>query len=269
MLSRSVDDERDQIIWRMQSGWEVPNWLDDTVSSKISFALFTTKLISLIIHPNFFLPTALALDHARIYKLQITFQLLTFQAACRHALSSTLHFLGWIGPAPESSQNDIASLISAIEQDPTLDLADQRESLVLGIASQAYKLCAKKGTPNPSALCHTRNALCTATEAASLIGNGNTVSLSAQLTKAVEKELETVKGMDAMQLARRYTSNPTSGALMIQPPAPQASLEDMARKITHIAILHWRVWAPILYSRLKDDKGRVSVDDAMPDLSLL
>ena len=261
MLSHAIEDEQVQILQRIKSGWEVPNWLDNaTKAPNTSFATFTTGFISLITQPSLSLPTAFALDHTRIHHLQTRFQLLTFQAACRLTLSSTLHLLGWTGSTPKSSTHDIATLISAIEQDHSLDPTEQREALILGIANYAYRLCAKQGLPSAEVLRQTRNTLHIAIQdPPSLVSKRIATSLSAQLTKAVEKELEIVNGLDALQLSNRYTSMPAAGAgsnvLAPSPPneAQQASVEEMARKIAHIAVLHWRVWAPILYLRIHND----------------
>lgn len=258
MLSSSVEDERRQILSRVEHGWEVPNWLEDTLPAQPSFATFMTNFISLVTRPGLLLPTALALDHARIHRLQTTFQLLTFRASSYSALSSTLHRLGWTGPAPASSKDYMASLLSAIEQDSTLDPTEQRDALILGIASHAHTLCAKQGLPTPEGLRHTGDALHALTDPASPTGRDILASLSEQLTKLVEQESETVRGLDAVQLAHRYTSSSSSSSPSSFTSGPLASsgssiqhgvLEDMARKITHIGILHWRIWAPILYLR--------------------
>ena len=256
MLSRSIEDEQNQIICWIKAGWEVPNWLDNAIEgSNTSFASFTTKFVLLITQPTDSLPTALALDHNRIQCLQANFRLLVFQTACSHALLATLHLLGWTGPLPASSSNDIASLVSGIEQDHCLDLTEQREALVLGIASHAYKLCATPGLPSPGVLRHTSNALHTGTQAPpSPIAKRIVASLSAQLMEAVEKELDAVKGLDALQLSNRYTSPVSASTVLVtvtslSKHAQQAHVEEMARRIAHIVTLHWRVWAPILYLR--------------------
>ena len=282
MLSSSVVDERRQISSRLEDGWEVSNWLELPNSfSKSHFATFSTKFISLVVEPGLVLPAALALDHARIHKLQKTFQTLTFRASCIYTLVSLLHLLGWSGPAPASSTDFVASLIAAIEQDnATVDATEQREALVLGITNHAHNLCGKKGLPSSESLCHVKDTLHTLTEPSASTSSSSAVSrmvqasLSVPLTTLVDREMEFVSGWNAIQLANRYTSssspptiststkiamNGTSSSpesLSMNATAAQPSietiLEEMARKMTHIAVLHWSVWAPILY--LRNDK---------------
>lgn len=283
MLSSSVVDERRQISSRLEDGWEVSNWLDLPNSfSKSHFATFVTKFISLVVEPGFLLPAALALDHARIYKLQKTFRHLTVRASCIYTLVSLLHLLGWSGPAPAPSTDYVASLIVAIEQDnATIDATEQREALILGIANHAHELCGRKGLPSSELLCHAKDMLHTLTEPSASTCSSSAVSrmvqasLSVPLTTLVDQEMEFVSGWNAIQLANRYTSTSTSTTISTSTkpamnatsssspeplsldataaqPSIETTLEGMARKMTHIAILHWNVWAPILY--LRNDK---------------
>ena len=275
MLNTHIEFERSQIQWRMRNGCDVKNWLDrsiapDSIFSN-HFALFTSKLIEMIVLYNMDLPTALHLDHTRIHKLQTTFQILIFQKACFHTLDSTLAFLDWTGKVPEPAYIETASLISAIEQDLSLDVNQQREALILGIASHAYKLCGKLNVPTPQVLSHTASVLGMAADAQSPVSEDIISSLSESLTKLVEAELDVVKDFDPVQLANRYTSPakmvtvlpiPATNATMSDTKFQQAALGDMARTIAHIAMLHWRVWAPVLYLRPSDSIGKEEVEES-------
>ena len=72
--------------------------------------------------------------------------------------------------------------------------------------------------------------------------------LAEDLQELIKREVETIKGFTPMQISDRYL--PVGSAQV-----PSRSLTQdtelllVAQQIAHISVLHWRVWAPILYEQ--------------------
>lgn len=108
------------------------------------------------------------------------------------------------------------------------------------------------------------DALTTESDSEDVSGGGMSVRgvLAERLGEMVEKEMQAVKGLDVGGLAARYASSSSStnkraglatgrSVSVVEP----GSLEDVARRVAHVAVLHWKVWAPVLYLSCGDYEG--------------
>ena len=283
MLMHSVEAEQKQLLMCMKSGWEVPNWLTISTSSGCSFESFVKEAISIITEPSdWTLPTALTLDFSRIHHLRSTFQHLTLYAACHSTLNSVLQHLGHPSPLPPSSTNKITDLVTALGQEspflnPSTDQV-RHESLILAIANLASSHSTPPHLPTLSTISHTRQTFYAAIAPHPPFPSPPTTSakdiadtLAGRLRTAVAAELKEVDALNltASGLASRYTTPPSSkrplcsAVASLKQVAPGLNsdaklieakgLEEMARRIAHMAVLHWRVWAPLLY--MKESEG--------------
>jgi hypothetical protein len=65
-----------------------------------------------------------------------------------------------------------------------------------------------------------------------------------------------VPGSVQMQLPRQQDGSTASGAR--REARDEGGIEDMATRLAHLGMLHWRVWAPIAYTRGEDAAGCAS-----------
>ena len=70
--------------------------------------------------------------------------------------------------------------------------------------------------------------------------------LQEKLRPLVMREMKCCRQMTLSQLSNRCQS---SAHQEQAPMSQQMELEAIARKITHLSILHWRIWGPILYAQ--------------------
>ena len=70
--------------------------------------------------------------------------------------------------------------------------------------------------------------------------------LSEKLRPLVMREMKSCKQMTLTQLANRCRFHPHQGQA---PMSQQMELGPIAQKITHLSILHWRIWGSILYAQ--------------------
>lgn len=73
--------------------------------------------------------------------------------------------------------------------------------------------------------------------------------LIAQLKDLVANEVQAIKNLSPVQILNRHTAQAKRSRVKSRVVEEPAMLRNMAQRLAHIAVLHWRVWAPILYRR--------------------
>ena len=86
--------------------------------------------------------------------------------------------------------------------------------------------------------------------------------LSNDLDEAIESEIQAIHNLPALHIVNRYQPDHPP------PPPPGQSREErrlqaLARRIAHIAVLHWRIWGPILIYPSPEDPA----DANSPEIS--
>lgn len=199
-------------------------------------------------------PPTLILDHNRLRILQLDFQALFYQAACQKTLEQTLESIGWTGEILPRSDADLFLRVAVLISDQQLpyDYGPERKNVALEIVKAAYKVCSNRGLPISEdlnfAYCYLRRC-CNPNEPAFGDLQG---SLAIKLKDKVDEEMRATKHLTTVQLMRRL--------LPQKPPFAVGSetegLINIAKRISHIAELHWRIWGPILYEQPVHVGGR-------------
>ena len=100
--------------------------------------------------------------------------------------------------------------------------------------------------PTPDILREVEALLISAGSDRSMLRAAAKKHLQEQLRPLVTREMKSCKQMSLTQLSNRCQSGPHQGQA---PMSQQMELEAIARKITHLSILHWRIWGPMLYAQ--------------------
>ena len=96
------------------------------------------------------------------------------------------------------------------------------------------------------------------------------------MRKAIDRELNEIEPLklSAMGLAQRYTAPESTQKLLVAGKKISIGIDDsdagsveakgveeMAKRIVHLGVLHWRVWSGVLY--LKDSEGGGGRDEGL------
>lgn len=222
-----------------------------------SMDIFLRGVVDLVATHCLSLPATFEYDFERLRVLQTDFQTCLKKAACRQIFIDTLRVLDRHQPSPPDHCENPADRISTFASGLNLahNPSNHIQDIALEIVSEAYKACGTPTLPSEALLATTELHLRSAWDPKSPAFATQATILGNELSDLVHDIAASVADLTPLQLLHHL--NP------LHPSAPQPDQRstplDLARRIAHIAILHWRVWAPILY--LQQPWGR-SRDDA-------
>lgn len=226
------------------------------------FSTFLTAFTQLITTNCGKCPLTFEHDFDRIRVLQLDYQFCITQAACGQTFIETLHQLGHnrlpLAKNCDDLLNRISSLITSGES--KIDAMKRAKDVALEIVRESYAVCNLKDLPSDELLEVTETRLLKSWNPCSTRFQHFDECLSANLIEFVNQEVEAIVNLTPLQILNHL--NP--------PPFPlshshcqqqhqwqhwardeklQNGLLSIAKRIAHIAVLHWRVWAPILYQQ--------------------
>ena len=211
-----------------------------------SMDIFLRGVVDLVATNCLSLPATFEYDFERLRVLQTDFQTCLKKAACRQIFINTLRVLDRHKPSPPDHCENLADRISTFASG--LNLAHNPSSYIqdiaLEIVREAYKACGITTLPSEALLAATELHLRQAWDSTSSAFENQQNILGNELGDLVNDIVGSVADLTPLQLLHHL--NP------LQPspkPDERSTPLDLARRIAHIAILHWRVWAPILYQQ--------------------
>ena len=123
----------------------------------------------------------------------------------------------------------------------------QTEIVALEIARHAYRMCNIHSVPNSEVLASTERYLEENSDPLSNVFEDSENFLGDQLQALVEQEAEAIQNLTPVQMMNRQLPREFSQGTDVN--HERMSLASIAKRIAHIAVLHWRVWTPILYEQ--------------------
>lgn len=196
-------------------------------------------------HQNF--PPTFTLDYNRLRALQVDFQALVYQSACRQTLIKTLGSFGWTGNMSQSSYAElfyrVAVLISG--QGLQYDYPEARGPVALEIVRVAYAICSNPKLPSSKDLEFAENHLRLCCDPRMSVFEDLRSSLAAELKDKIDDEVCALEDLTPLHLTRRLV--PQQPGFVVQ--SEEEGLIHIAKRISHVAELHWRVWGPVLYEQ--------------------
>lgn len=225
------------------------------------FADFLSGVVRIIATkcPNY--PPTFEHDFDRLRLLQQDFQSCLTQVACRQIFIQTAHELGHNPPSlPETCDGlltRISSLIATTEVKS--DSSKQAKDVALEIARESYSVCGQSSLPSDSLLEKIEGRLVGFWSQRSGLFREIEDFLATDLMNLVDREVEAIIDLAPLQILNHLNPPPfpISNSHLQQQQLQQQhwgrdeqlqnGLVGIAKRTAHIAVLHWRVWGPILY----------------------
>ena len=240
---------RDMELRRAQS-WFVQSKKDSSIFREpvhcAQLAMFLRGLVSVVANQDSIIPLPLEYDFKRLSELKTEFQSCVEVERLREIFIKTLCRLGWYKTASLEIHKRFFQRVAAFKASYDLSCNYQNTSeIALEIVRASHQVCDLKSLPADSLLEATRQDL-------EALKSGLDVSiqlrdnLSATLEDLVDKEVQSMTKLSPLQISDRLApvvpcQLPVDGV--------RPSLECISKRLAHIAVLHWRVWNPILYQQ--------------------
>lgn len=253
-VENTITYEQNDFLRRIASGWDVigaqlwfQNLQEQDEESGSGLWILVKALTDAVVfyHQNF--PPTFTLDYNRLRGLQVDFQALVYQAACRQTLVILLGSLGWTGKILQSSYAELFFRVAALISDQGLqyDYPETRGAVALEIVRAAYAICSNRELPSSKDLEFAENQLCHCCDPRGSVFEDLRNTLATELKDKIDDEVCAIGDLTPLHLMRRLL--PQKPGFGVQ--SEDEGLVHIAKRISHIAELHWRVWGPILYEQ--------------------
>lgn len=225
------------------------------------FSAFLNGVVDIIASKCPSYPSTFEHDFDRLRLLQQDFQSCLTQAACRQIFIETVLQLDHSRlPPPETCDgllNRISSLIATA--DLKSDLSIQARDVALEIARESCSICGQRSLPSDSLLEKLEGRLIGFWNQDSGLFREIETFLATNLVNLVDREVEAIINLAPLQILNHLNPPPfpiSNSHLQQQQQQQQHWCRDerlqngligIAKRTAHIAVLHWRVWGPILY----------------------
>lgn len=218
---------------------------DEVVRSDL--AIFMHAVVDLVVSKSPNLPPTFEYDLQRLHRLQDEFQ------DCVRMMTYVVVFIDAVGhlgfivsPTHEVCENltrDITDLTASLEVEAGSAL--YYETVTLEIVRQAYHYCGNHDLPTDALLKEMEATLRRARNPQSIDFHHLQAMNFNELYGLVEGHVISTINLKPWSVIDRLNPMPS------EPYAPEevVNLSVVARRLAHILVLHWRVWAPILYQQ--------------------
>lgn len=169
------------------------------------WTLVRTLTEAVVFNEDYFPPT-FYLDYHRLRRLQLYFQFLVFQAACRQTLTQILRTLHWTGKIPQESHASLFSKVAVLMSDRGLqyDFWQERHNVALEIVRAAYAVCSRdRELPTPEDQDFAESFLRRCCDPGEPIFGQLQGSLALELEDKVDDEVSAIEDLGPEQLMRR------------------------------------------------------------------
>lgn len=206
-------------------------------------------VLHLIISNDKDLPSTFEYDFDRLSALQVHFQSYLMVAGCCQIFAKTLQLLGQgKAPSPElyhSLVNCIRALAPCLGSTSNDDREQRIQDVALEIVREAYSVCNIQSLPDSTLVKGIEGWVRIWWHSKSIAYENLEKTYRKELWDLLMENVDTVMKMTPLQMLDWLNPPPSKR----EPKTEGISMSSMARRLAHIAILHWRIWAPILYQQ--------------------
>lgn len=278
MIDDTVHFEQKTFLQSIANGLECSDarrWLDsghrlelDVANSQSSLPNVVRGILELISddRPRPW-PPSLMYDHNRLMALKIELHKVLYRRACFRSFDAILRSLGRRASLLPEVYERLWARIEAV-----LEIEFVGQSLTIGnrnsrleITREACRICNIGGLPHDSLLrfaeWHIYSCVDSQSHHSRLLRN----DIGQRLSGMVEAEVQHLKDMTPLEMLNYGSQRPQDQSI------DQESkwLSSIARRLAHISVLHWRIWAPILYDQPQELTSMTTdVVGSMNNLSL-
>lgn len=287
MVDDTVDFEQRYFLRMMSSNsaaLDLPKacaWSDGLVANgglqerngESRMTLFVKSIIDLVLTTtagNF--PLTFMFDDERLRILQSDLQSCVCQEACIQIMRCIVHQGGRVDLPSRDCDRLLKRIISVVGPDTSRhSWARNASAVALEILRAVYELRNFEGLPDETLLEEIEARLQEFWDLDSAAYGGVEDHLYPDLKALVKQEIEAVEHLTPLQILNYCSPGPYDSSAEEN----NEPLLSIARRIAHIGVLHWRVWAPILYeqqhpngfSRLAVGSAAVNLPNGAAELS--
>ena len=278
MVDNTIDFEQMDILRRIARGWNPVRefrWFQNLESSlewhrtapPSKFLVFIDAFTEIIIC-NGGIPFNFALDFDRLRTLQLIFQNIIYLFACHRALVDTLRVLGWHETVPQESCTELNARVCRMFSDEEVrhSFRARNECVALEIAKMANEVRQDANLPRSEILAPIERFLKRSCNRQSDYFEERENHLGDRLQELVSKEANALVLLTPLQIKKRQV--PHGFKYMPGLDNEEIALEYIAKRVAHMGTLHWRVWAPTVYSAPTADGGPVETNSQDDESSI-
>lgn len=278
MIDDTVHFEQKTFLHRVACGWDLRDaraWLDTrglavgSAGSQPWLSNIVQALIDLVCddRPLQPWPGTLAHDIDRLMGLKWELHLLLYRRACFQACEATVRASGGTVPLlPEVYQRLWTCIEAVLDAEKTSRTPSiNNRAPALEIVREACRVCNRTALPDQDLLSFAESHIYTCMDAEYGDSQRHRFGLGKQLTDFMIVEVQHLKRMTPLQMLDYVSQKPQDRGADEE----QRRLSSIARRLAHVSVLHWRVWAPILYDQTQHLRGTsASLAPSMDLLSL-
>ena len=220
--------------------------LSNSDCSEVNITDFARAVVEIVSEYNSSPPSTFIFDFDRLRTLQVQFRKCMYQIICREAFLWCLRRKKYTATVPLETCHSLLHRISNIGQldGPNIHSSMQAGgNVALEIAREANRICGTRTLPDESLVEDIKHWLFLKWDVKSDIYQRYEDYLCNLLDDLVDQELEQIAKLTPLQILN-HRATPQSNS---EAAKELDGVKGIAQRIAHITVLHWRVWAPILY----------------------
>ena len=262
MIDDTVHFEQTTFLQKIACGWNFSDaraWLDsgcgselDATNAQSRLSNFVRAVIDLVSDERLKQPwpSTLIYDVDRLMALKVDLHVALYRRACCQACEATIRAFGMTTSVSPEVYERLWTRIAAILE---IEVSGQTLSIntratTLEIVREACRVCKVVTLPEEGLVHFTEFQVDICLDLRYRESQELRDDIRKRLTEIVETEILHLMDMTPIQMlnyvSQRSRSHDTNEGTK--------GLLSIARRLAHISILHWRVWAPILYEQPQD-----------------
>ncbi len=257
LIDDTVHFEQKTFLQKIACGWSLSNaraWIDSGSGPELVATdrqLVLSNIVRALVHlvrddrPLQPWPSSLLYDADRLMLLKIDLHVALYRQACFHACDATVRAFGISTPLTADTYQRLWTRIEAVleieRSGQTLSISNRAPTLE--IVREACRVCKMFTLPDEGLLSFAEWHVYICMDPHYRESQRLRADIGEKMTEAVDAEVQHLVEMTPLQMLNSVSQ---------QPPNEEADeekrrLSSIARRLAHISILHWRIWAPILY----------------------
>lgn len=257
LIEDTVHFEQKTFLQKIAGGWSLSNaraWIDSGSGPELAvtgrqpvLSDIVRALVDLVrddkpLQPW---PSSLLYDADRLMSLKIDLHVALYRRACFHAYDATINAFGIKTPLTTDTYQRLWTRIEAVleieRHGQTLSISNR--ALILEIVREACRVCKVAALPDDGLLSFAEWQVYICMDPHHRESQRLRADIGKRMMEAVETEVQHLVEMTPLQMLNCVSQQPRDE----EADEEKRRLASMARRLAHISILHWRVWAPILY----------------------
>ena len=237
----------------------------EELNGESRMTIFVKSIIELVVTTGESFPSTFMFNYDRIRILRSDFRSCVYQAICIQGFEYITRPEGRVALHSQSCDSLLKRIISVVGPDMSTHSWTRNASAVaLEILREVYALRGIEGLPDETLLEQTEKSLRQYWDFGSAAYGEVEDHLYSRLEILVKQEIEAVEHLTPLQILNYVHPGPCDS----NAEEDNEPLLSIARRIAHIGVIHWRVWAPILYEQQHaNDLSRPAVGTIAANLS--